>query len=218
MRFEKVAVIASAGGAALDAAIAIAPDIAEQIVLATDRSCGAELLVPKYGLDHIRFVGSTNRERSVNLYNSLREIGVKKGLMIYSRLITSELFENLEIYNIHPSLLPAFPGIGAVLKAHESNVRILGATLHLVDQGMDTGPIVAQISSVVDPVADIEIWNKASFLHKTYLLLLFFAHVAKKARSSVATCSQLLPHSWHSRFLEYQDAEGFPIFFDQARS
>jgi len=48
------------------------------------------------------------------------------------------------IVNIHPSLLPAFPGKDAQRQALEHGVKLSGATVHLVDEGLDSGPIVAQ--------------------------------------------------------------------------
>lgn len=48
------------------------------------------------------------------------------------------------ILNVHPSLLPAFPGLDAQLQAFEHGVRIAGCTVHLVDEGLDSGPIVVQ--------------------------------------------------------------------------
>jgi phosphoribosylglycinamide formyltransferase 1 len=55
------------------------------------------------------------------------------------------------ILNIHPSLLPAFPGVDAQKQALESGVKFTGCTVHLVDEGVDTGPIVRQ---AVVPVLD----------------------------------------------------------------
>ncbi len=55
------------------------------------------------------------------------------------------------ILNIHPSLLPAFPGAHAVEKAIEHRVKITGVTVHLVDELVDHGPIIAQRSVVVHP-------------------------------------------------------------------
>ncbi|WP_442597739.1 phosphoribosylglycinamide formyltransferase [Neobacillus sp. D3-1R] len=64
----------------------------------------------------------------------------------YMRLIGSTLLKVYEgkIVNIHPSLLPAFPGKDAIGQAIAANVKISGVTVHYVDAGMDTGPIIEQ--------------------------------------------------------------------------
>ena len=59
-------------------------------------------------------------------------------------------FEN-KILNSHPALLPAFPGLHAVEQAIAAGVSETGATMHLVDQGVDTGPIVKQVAVKVLP-------------------------------------------------------------------
>jgi phosphoribosylglycinamide formyltransferase 1 len=48
------------------------------------------------------------------------------------------------ILNVHPSLLPAFPGVRAIEQAVEHGVKVFGVTVHFVDEGVDTGPIVLQ--------------------------------------------------------------------------
>jgi phosphoribosylglycinamide formyltransferase 1 len=48
------------------------------------------------------------------------------------------------VINVHPALLPAFPGIGAVEQAVAHGVKVFGVTVHFVDEGVDTGPIIAQ--------------------------------------------------------------------------
>jgi len=55
------------------------------------------------------------------------------------------------VLNTHPALLPAFPGAHAVADALEHGVRVTGATVHFVDAGVDTGPIVAQQAVEVEP-------------------------------------------------------------------
>ena len=54
------------------------------------------------------------------------------------------------IVNIHPSLLPAFPGLHAQRQALEHGVKVSGCTVHLVDEGLDSGPIVVQRTVPVD--------------------------------------------------------------------
>jgi phosphoribosylglycinamide formyltransferase-1 len=48
------------------------------------------------------------------------------------------------ILNVHPSLLPAFPGVRAIEQALDHGVKVFGVTVHIVDEGVDTGPIIAQ--------------------------------------------------------------------------
>ena len=48
------------------------------------------------------------------------------------------------VINVHPTLLPAFPGIGSVEQAVAYGVKVFGITVHFVDEGVDTGPIIAQ--------------------------------------------------------------------------
>lgn len=55
------------------------------------------------------------------------------------------------IVNIHPTLLPAFPGTHGIRDALEYGVKVTGVTVHFVDEGMDTGPIIAQVPVFVEP-------------------------------------------------------------------
>jgi phosphoribosylglycinamide formyltransferase-1 len=48
------------------------------------------------------------------------------------------------IVNVHPALLPAFPGVGAIEQALQHGVKVIGVTVHFVDEGVDSGPIILQ--------------------------------------------------------------------------
>jgi phosphoribosylglycinamide formyltransferase-1 len=71
----------------------------------------------------------------------------------FMRLVTPTLLDPFagRIVNIHPSLLPAFPGLNAVRQALQHGVAITGCTVHLVDAGTDTGPILMQAAVPVVP-------------------------------------------------------------------
>ncbi len=64
----------------------------------------------------------------------------------FMRLLTPVMIEAFRgrILNIHPSLLPAFPGLDAQRQALEHGVRFSGCTVHFVDEGLDSGPIIVQ--------------------------------------------------------------------------
>jgi phosphoribosylglycinamide formyltransferase-1 len=60
------------------------------------------------------------------------------------------------ILNVHPSLLPAFPGVRAIEQAIEYGVRVMGVTVHFVDEGVDSGPVLLQESFALPYPRDIE--------------------------------------------------------------
>ena len=71
----------------------------------------------------------------------------------YMRVLGSEFIRqaNFPVMNIHPSLLPAFPGLHAQRQAVEYGVKVSGCTVHLVDEGLDSGPIILQEAVPVLP-------------------------------------------------------------------
>lgn len=71
----------------------------------------------------------------------------------YMRLIGPTILNHYprRMINIHPSLLPAFPGLDAVGQALDAGVKVSGVTIHYIDAGMDTGEIIAQEAVEVTP-------------------------------------------------------------------
>lgn len=60
------------------------------------------------------------------------------------------------IINVHPSLLPAFPGLGAIEQALDYGVQVTGVTVHFVDEGVDSGPVILQEAFELPYARDIE--------------------------------------------------------------
>jgi phosphoribosylglycinamide formyltransferase-1 len=60
------------------------------------------------------------------------------------------------VINVHPALLPAFPGIGAIAQAVDYGCKVFGVTVHLVDEGVDTGPIILQAAIDLPDATDAE--------------------------------------------------------------
>ena|SRR5437764_1311423 len=74
----------------------------------------------------------------------------------YMQLLSSPFVRRFEnrIVNVHPALLPSFPGLDAIGQALDHGVRITGVTVHFVDEGVDSGPIVLQRPVPVPPSRD----------------------------------------------------------------
>jgi len=80
----------------------------------------------------------------------------------FMRILKGEFLREFEgrVVNVHPSLLPSFPGLQAWKQALDHGVKVTGVTVHYVDQGVDSGPVIAQ-----EPVPIIDDDTNAS-LHE----------------------------------------------------
>lgn len=103
-----------------------------------------------------------HRERAAfdrALVAALQKHGVQwVALAGFMRLIGRDVLDAFpqRVLNIHPSLLPSFPGLKAVEQALDRGVRVTGCTVHLVDEGTDSGPILGQAVVPVRPDDDAE--------------------------------------------------------------
>ncbi len=69
----------------------------------------------------------------------------------YMQLLTPGFLARFRCINVHPSLLPAFPGLDAVGQALAAGAEETGVTVHFLDEGVDTGPVIAQERVAVEP-------------------------------------------------------------------
>jgi formyltetrahydrofolate-dependent phosphoribosylglycinamide formyltransferase len=72
----------------------------------------------------------------------------------FMRVLAPQVVRRFRIVNTHPALLPAFPGAHAIRDALAAGVPLTGATVHWVDEGVDTGPVLAQVEVPVLPGDD----------------------------------------------------------------
>jgi len=112
-------------------------------------------------VDHTQY--SDRRAFDAAVVEALRADGVELVVLAgFMRLVTDVLLDAypMRIVNVHPALLPAFPGLHAQRQAIDYGVRVSGVTVHLVDAGTDSGPIVAQTAVPVHDGDDEESLRK----------------------------------------------------------
>jgi phosphoribosylglycinamide formyltransferase-1 len=93
-------------------------------------------------------------QRDTTMANWLQEQGVRLVVCAgYMHLLTPAFLDRFRerIVNVHPSLLPEFPGARAIDEALAAGVETTGVTVHLVDEGLDSGPVIAQEQVPVEP-------------------------------------------------------------------
>ena len=171
----KFAVLCSAGGSSFFAAYDILQTARifnhENFILVTDRPCDAEEQAKERKIECKRIPFESKEQFSKDAANYLIEHKITALLMLYSRLVTSDLYFNFPTLNIHPALLPAFKGIGAVRQALDFGSKFIGATLHFTTERMDDGDIVCQVISPISVGVDRLQLERLSFLQKSYLIL-----------------------------------------------
>ena len=161
----KTGVLASGSGTNLQALIhawkdgSLAP--AELVAVGVNiAGCGAVERAHKAGIEtfvlsHKAFAAREDFDRA--LAAELRGRGVELVVLAgFMRVLTGAFLDAfpLRVINIHPALLPAFPGIHAQKQAFDYGVKLAGCTVHFVDKGTDTGPIIAQAAVPVLPGDD----------------------------------------------------------------
>lgn len=138
------AILDAIASGTLDARVALVlSDNPDAYILERARSHGIESGVIDCHGFRTKFPGDAQRETA----NRLKAAGVELVCLAgFMRMVKRPLLEAFpgRIINIHPALLPAFPGLEAWKQALDAGVPETGATVHYVDEGMDTGPVILQ--------------------------------------------------------------------------
>ncbi len=153
-----IAVLASGRGSNLEAILeAIAKeeiDVKVQLVLVNVPAAGAIDIATRYGVAHavVPNTGLSRQEHEEKVIAELKKHELDFIVLAgYMRVLSPHLLSHFKdsrgffkVINIHPSLLPSFPGIRGYEEAFEYGVKTAGVTVHLVDEKVDHGPILAQ--------------------------------------------------------------------------
>jgi phosphoribosylglycinamide formyltransferase 1 len=149
-----VAVLASGAGTNLQALIDRSPGsgAVELVAVASDkRGVQALELARAVGIATETFAldrfGGDRAARDAAIAGWLREHGTELVVLAgYMQLLSPEFLAAFpdRVINVHPALLPAFPGLRAIQQALDYGVKVFGVTVHFVDAGVDTGPVILQ--------------------------------------------------------------------------
>jgi phosphoribosylglycinamide formyltransferase-1 len=197
-----VGVLASGGGTNLGALIDAAADpeypARIAVVISNRREAGALDRARAAGIPAV-WIPHRDKERAdfdAELVAALLEHGCTwVALAGFMRILTPSFLGAFpeRVLNIHPALLPAFPGVHAQRQAHEAGVQITGATVHLVDAGTDTGPIIAQGGVPVLPSDTVDVLQQRILIaeHRLYPMVLRWAAEGRIAVDGTAVCVTL---------------------------
>ena len=159
---RRTAILISGRGSNMAALIAAARDPAypaEVVLVVSNRPDAPGLALARdagvaaIAIDHRPFKGDRAAHEAA-IQTALRDAGVEIVCLAgYLRLLTPLLVDAWQgrMLNIHPSLLPAFPGLDTHARALAAGVKLHGCTVHLVTQAVDEGPILAQAAVPVLP-------------------------------------------------------------------
>lgn len=165
MKSIRIAVLASGRGSNFEAlAIAAAEDSfpAEIVLLVVDNpEAGALAVADERGIESVIVdCGPKKGSMSPEASEKMRELCVGKEIDLvclagFMRIVKGPLLDEYagRIMNIHPAILPSFPGLHSQRQALEYGVKYSGCTVHYVDAGVDTGPVILQR---VVPVLDTD--------------------------------------------------------------
>jgi len=146
-----LAVLASGSGSNFEALARALEGSAHRLVLlvhdrkdALARERAARLGIPAR---HVSYAGRAREEAEAELSAALDAAGTELvALAGFMRLLSPGFVDHWtgRLVNVHPSILPAWPGVDSVRRSFEAGAEEFGVTVHHVDSGMDTGPVIAQ--------------------------------------------------------------------------
>jgi phosphoribosylglycinamide formyltransferase 1 len=163
----RLAVLASGAGTNLQAIldtvhghdgielVAVAGDEPEALALERARAAGVEVEVEVFPHDAFPDRAAHDEAMAAWLLDRRVELVVLAG---YMRLLSGAFLARFpnRVINVHPALLPAFAGLDAIQQALDYGVKVFGVTVHFVDEGVDSGPVILQRAIELPDAVDAE--------------------------------------------------------------
>lgn len=165
---SRFAIVCSTSGSVMEYALTHDMEFRGRVKLViTDRSCSAENVAERFGIKCVRIDISDSLQFSGCLEKLLIDYSIDVAFFFFTRIIKGNILEKFScrLVNFHPSLLPAFSGLNGFDDGWNSTSLLLGSTVHLIDTGVDTGPIVQQSFISINRSLDI----KSVVRHKIFL-------------------------------------------------
>ncbi len=149
----KIAVLASGSGSNFEAAtLALRAGGRHRVALLACDKPGAFALerAERLGVPTriVSYKGKTREAAESELIGAIQDSGAALVVLAgFMRILSADFVQRFRdrMINIHPSLLPAYPGVHSIERAFAAGEKTLGVTVHFVDEGMDSGPIIEQV-------------------------------------------------------------------------
>jgi len=138
------------------------------VICIVNRPCPSEGIAGSFGIPIVRVHRDRFRDRlafSNEILEHLQHYEVDVVGLTFDSLLAGPILERYRwrMINVHPGLLPAFPGLSAVRKTREAGVLYGGGTIHFLDEKMDRGTIISQGIAAIRPGEDLAVYDKAAF-------------------------------------------------------
>lgn len=148
---KNIVIIVSTGGSVFSAVVSHVRDSIYCVV--SDRECGAIEHAKEYGIKTIVLSSNNGKEFSLRMCDIFADIDVELFISFYTRLFEKCFIDhaNGQLVNFHPSILPAFPGMNGFSDSVRFGCCMIGSTVHLIDEGVDTGKPIIQGAAPYNP-------------------------------------------------------------------
>jgi phosphoribosylglycinamide formyltransferase 1 len=154
----RLVVLASGSGTTLQAILDDAELRPHVVAIGADRRAPALDRAQAAGVESFLIPFAEYADRSAWNRDFEKAIGTHEPDLVvlagFMRILDAAIVTRFKVLNTHPALLPAFPGAHAIRDALEAGATRTGVTVHWVDEGIDTGPVIAQVPVAVEPGDD----------------------------------------------------------------